>query len=880
MKRMGLNEIREAYLSFFESKGHLRLPSFSLVPKNDKGLLIINAGMAPMKPYFTGLKTPPRKRVTTCQKCVRTGDIENVGKTSRHGTFFEMLGNFSFGDYFKSEVIPWAWEFITEVLELPKDKLYVTIYTDDDEAYKIWTTKTDLNPKHIYRLGKEDNFWEIAQGPCGPCSEIHFNREDGSFANVDEFLKASDEDRAVELWNLVFTQFDKDENGNYNKLDHPNIDTGMGLERIAGVMQGTLSIFEVDTIRNILDEVCKKANVEYGKDKKTDISLRIITDHIRSTTFMISDDILPSNEGRGYVLRRLIRRAARHGKLLGMKGNFLCELCDVVIKNSKKAYPELDKKEEYIKKVIKMEEERFSETIDSGMEILNQYMEELKESKSKVLSGKKAFRLYDTYGFPIELTEEILEDKGITVNSDEFNEEMKSQRERARAARTEYSYMGTDIGIIEKIPADIKTEFGGYDKLSFETKTNLLICNEDFADEIHESESGILLTEKTPFYSEMGGQIGDSGSFTGDGFSGIITDCKKNISGKIMHFIEVKTGTLKLNDKITLTVDSERRCAISKNHTATHMIHAALRSVLGDHVRQSGSYVDDEKLRFDFTHFASITADELKSVEYEVNKKVMEAIAITTDVMTKEKAEESGAMALFDDKYGDEVRVVSIGDFSRELCGGTHIRNTGEIGLFKIVSESGVAAGTRRIEAVTGFKALEFIEEKSNILTQAQNNLKCTENDILPKISSLLNELKDSEKKITQLKGEIASNFEDDILSSIVTVKGVKLASAALKDLDSNSLRNLADKIKSKIGENVVVVLGSSNGSKVQFIAMSSKDAVKKGVHCGNIVREAAKICSGGGGGRPDMAEAGGKDADKLFEAIDSVKNILEKLVK
>lgn len=880
MDTMGLNEIREAYLSFFENKGHLRLPSFSLVPKNDKGLLIINAGMAPMKPYFTGLQVPPSKRVTTCQKCVRTGDIENVGKTSRHFTFFEMLGNFSFGDYFKEQVIPWAWEFLTESLKIPKEKLYVTIYLDDDEAFKIWTEKVGLDPSRVFRLGKEENFWEHGAGPCGPSSEIHYYRGEGTIKNTEDFMKASDDDIAVELWNLVFTQFDKDQDGKYNKLSKPNIDTGMGLERIASVMQNKTSVFEVDTIKKILDMVCKTANVEYGKDKDTDISIRIITDHVRSTTFMISDDIIPSNEGRGYVLRRLLRRAARHGKLIGAKGTFLSELCDVVIDNSFGAYAELKEKRAYIKRVIKLEEERFIETLDSGIEILNEYIQEMNAMSSKILSGDKAFKLYDTFGFPIELTQEILEDKNISVDIKGFDVEMKIQRERARNARTEYTYMGSDISIFDKIPENLNTKFFGYDKLQVETKISFLISQDQFVNEIGEGESGILITEETPFYSEMGGQIGDTGIFISETCKGKITNCKKNISGKIMHFIEVTSGELKINDKINLSVDKERRNSIAKNHTATHMLQEALREVLGEHVHQSGSFVDEFKLRFDFTHFSAISEDELKKVELIVNKKIMETIAVQTQVMTLDEAKKSGAMALFDDKYGDAVRVVSVGDFSKELCGGTHIKNTGEVGQFKIISEAGVAAGIRRIEGITGFVALKEVEEKNELLKSIEKELKCNEKDVLSKIATILIELKDKEKEIVELKSKLAFNFEDDIIKSMVEVNGVKLATGALKGLDSNSLRDLADKIKSKLGDNSVVVLGSHNDGKVQFIAMATKDAVKRGAHCGNIVREVAKICGGGGGGRPDMAEAGGKNPEKIVEALASVQNIMVNLVK
>lgn len=879
MDKIGLNEIREAYLSFFESKGHLRLPSFSLVPKNDKGLLIINAGMAPLKPYFTGLQVPPSTRVTTCQKCVRTGDIENVGKTSRHGTFFEMLGNFSFGDYFKEEVIPWAWEFITEILKLPKDKLYVTIYLDDDEAFKIWTEKAGVDPKRIFRLGKEDNFWEIGEGPCGPSSEIHYDRGDGVVTTVDEFVKAADEDRIIEFWNLVFTQFDKDEHGNYNRLPKPNIDTGMGLERIAGIIQNKYSIFEVDTIKKILDEVCEISKKVYGENKDNDISIRIITDHIRSTTFMISDDILPSNEGRGYVLRRLLRRASRHGKLLGIEGNFLGRLCDVVIENSFKAYPELKEKGNYIKKVIKLEEERFAETIDSGMAILNEYILDIKDTKSNTLSGEKAFRLYDTYGFPLELTEEILEDKGIRIDIDEFNKEMQQQRDRARAAREELSYMGVNNGILDKIPSEIKTEFDGYSNLELISKVELLISEEQFVKELSEGDSGILITEKTPFYSEMGGQIGDRGIIFGDNFEGIVTDCKKNISNKIIHIVEIKNGTVKLNERITLKVDKDIRNRVSKNHTATHMLQKALRIVLGEHVHQSGSYVDDERLRFDFTHFAPVSEEELKKVEFLVNENVMETFNVETKVMTLEEARESGATALFDDKYGEAVRVVSVGDFSKELCGGTHVNNSGEIGLFKIISESGVAAGVRRIEAVTALKALKNMDEKIELIKTIEKDLKCSEKDILNKINIITNEVKEKEKEINKLKSKLASGSEDDIINSIKDVKGVKFAAMELKDVDSNSLRDLADKTRDKIGEGVVV-LGSSIDGKVQLIAMATKGAVARGVNCGKIIKEVAAICGGGGGGRPDMAQAGGKNPEKLKEAIAEVESIMGKLVK
>ncbi len=879
MEKMGLNQIREAYLKFFEDKEHLRLDSFSLVPKNDKSLLLINAGMAPLKPYFTGLQTPPRKRITTCQKCIRTGDIENVGKTSRHGTFFEMLGNFSFGDYFKNEVIPWAWEFVTEVLELPKEKLYVTIYLDDDEAYELWTSKTDVNPKHIFRLGKEDNFWEHGIGPCGPCSEIHFYKDEGEIVSAEDFVKKSDEDRAVEFWNLVFTQFDKDEEGNYNRLQFPNIDTGMGLERMATIMQGVDTIFEVDTIKSIIDKISELVGTKYGEDKTKDVSLRIITDHTRSVTFMISDGVLPSNEGRGYVLRRLLRRAARHGRLLGMKDVFLNKIVDTVVDNSGDAYPEIKENKDYIKKVVAIEEERFSETIDSGMEILVNYIDEIEKENKKILSGDKVFKLYDTYGFPVELTQEILEEKEISVDLDGFNEEMKIQRERARAAREENTYMGTAVGVLDTIPPEIETAFNGYNNLELTSKIMSIIKEDEFTSSIGEGEKGIIVTEVTPFYAEMGGQIGDKGTIYTDSFTAKVQDCKKNIGGKIVHFVEVQKGNISLGEEVTLKVDEKRRENIAKNHSATHILHTALRKVIGEHVNQSGSYVDDERLRFDFTHFTAVTPDELKQVEDLVNQEIMKIQDVCTKTMTLEEARESGAVALFDEKYGDKVRVVSIGDFSTELCGGTHINNSGKIGLFKILSESGIAAGIRRIEAVTGESALRFIDKKNEILKEVSQTLKCSEKEILNKLTQQLNELKDKDKEIAILKAKLASGSEDEILKNIKEISGIKYTAAVLKDIDGDALRDLADKIKDKMGSGLVV-LGSTSGEKVQFIAMATKDILAKGVHCGKIIKEIAKIAGGGGGGRPDMAQAGGKNPEKLDEAIKYVGKIMEDLVK
>ncbi|MGY0372174.1 alanine--tRNA ligase [Clostridium sp. JNZ J1-5] len=879
MQKMGLNEVREAYLKFFEGKQHLRLQSFSLVPKNDKSLLLINAGMAPLKPYFTGLQTPPNKRITTCQKCVRTGDIENVGKTSRHATFFEMLGNFSFGDYFKNEVIPWAWEFVTEVLKLPKEKLYVTIYLDDDEAYEIWTSKTDVNPKHIFRLGKEDNFWEHGVGPCGPCSEIHFYKDNGEIVSAEDFVEKSETDRAVEFWNLVFTQFDKDEEGNYNRLDFPNIDTGMGLERMATIMQGVDTIFEVDTIKSILDKASELSGAKYGEDKNKDVSLRIITDHVRSVSVMISDGVLPSNEGRGYVLRRLLRRAARHGRTLGINGAFLHKIVDVVVKNSGEAYPELKEKSDYIKKVILLEEERFGETIDLGIEILKNYINDIEENNEKMLSGEKVFKLYDTYGFPVELTEEILEEKGISADINGFNEEMKAQRARARAARAESTYMGTDVKVLDTIPSDIETRFDGYNKLKLNSVVKAIIKDDEFVSTIEEGSKGIIVTEVTPFYAEMGGQAGDKGIIFNDKFTAKVEDCKKNIGGKTVHFVEILNGTINVDEEVTLEVDKVRRGKIAKNHSATHMLHAALREILGEHVHQSGSYVDDERLRFDFTHFSAMTQEELKKVEDLVNEKIMELYQVSTDEMTLEEARQSGAMALFDEKYGDKVRVVKMSDFSVELCGGTHIENVGKIGLFKIISESGIAAGIRRIEAVTGENALQFIEKKNELLREISEVLRCSEKDIISRLSQQNAEIKEKEKEISILKSKLASGLEEDIINNAKEINGVKVATGILKDLDGDALRELGDKVKDKIGSGLVV-LGSSTADKVQFLAMATKDAVSKGVHCGNIIKQIAKIAGGGGGGRPDMAQAGGKLPEKLEDAVREVEKIMENLVK
>ena len=879
MNKLGANELREKYLSFFESKGHLRMKSFPLVPKNDNSLLLINAGMAPLKPYFTGLQEPPRRRVTTCQKCVRTGDIENVGKTSRHGTFFEMLGNFSFGDYFKEEVIPWAWEFITKELEIPKDKLYVTIYLDDDEAFDIWTNKTDVDPERIFRLGKDDNFWEIGVGPCGPCTEIHYDRGDGSIRNVEDFLEAADEDRVVEFWNLVFTQFDKDEDGNYNRLEHPNIDTGMGLERIATIMQGVDNIFEIDTVKNILGKVSEISGVKYGVDNNQDTSLRIITDHAKGVTMLISDGVAPSNEGRGYVLRRLLRRAARHGRLLGIKGLFLTKIVDEVIANYGDAYPELRENQDYIKKMVSLEEERFNETIDAGTNILLGYIDELLANKEDTLDGKKAFKLYDTFGFPYELTEEICEEKGLNVDRENFDKEMEDQRTRARNARGESSYMGSEELAINKIDASLNSEFVGYTELETEATVLVIANDSDFVDTLKAGEEGFVLTDKTPFYAEMGGQVGDKGQILKDGLVVDVYNTKKNVGGKTIHYVKVIEGTLTKGDKVTLKVNEIRRSSICKNHTATHMLQEALKEVVGDHVHQAGSYVDEERLRFDFTHFQGLTQEEIEKTESLVNAKIMEVFNVETKLMTLEEAKETGAMALFDDKYGDKVRVVCVGEFSKELCGGTHVKNSGEIGLFKIIGESGVAAGTRRIEAITGFNAIKYVEEKQNLLKDACHALKCAEKDVLNRIAAQGAEIKEKEKEIAELKSKLTSGAEDDIIKSAKEMNGIKVVSYALEEVDGNALRDLADKIRNKIGTGVVVLM-SNNGGKVNLVAMATKDSLAKGVHCGNIIKSVAQIVGGGGGGRPDMAQAGGKNPAGISEAVEKVFEIVNSSLK
>ena len=875
MQNLGLNEIREKYLAFFESKDHLRLPSFPLVPQNDASLLLINAGMAPLKPYFTGKEKPPKKRVTTCQKCIRTPDIERVGKTARHGTFFEMLGNFSFGDYFKKEVTAWAWEFITEVLEIPADRLWVSVYEEDEEAVKIWTENVGVSKDRIVYLGKEDNFWEIGTGPCGPCSEIYFDRGPDFGCGSPDCAVGCDCDRFVEFWNLVFTQFDKDEQGNYNRLANPNIDTGMGLERIACIMQGVTSLFEVDTIRKVLDHAASIAGVKYGENADTDISLRVITDHIRSTVFLVSDGVLPGNEGRGYVLRRLLRRAARHGRLLGVKEAFLYKIAKTVAEESRTAYPELEEKFEYIEKVIKTEEERFSETIDQGLVILNDYIKELKENNENVLSGENTFRLYDTFGFPIDLTKEIVEEAGMKVDEDSFNSLMNEQKERARSARGDMEDAGWDEDVFASV--NTETEFVGYDSEENEAVVIAIANGNELKDSASNGEEVIIILDRTAFYAESGGQIGDTGSIVSGTAELKVTDTKKQ-NGKFLHKCVVKEGEIKKGDKVVCKIDSARRAAIKKNHSSAHLLQAALKEVLGNHVAQAGSYVSDTRVRFDFSHFAALTDEEIKKVEALVNGYIMNCEPVETFVKTIDEAKKMGATALFGEKYGDTVRIVKMGDCSMEFCGGTHVSNTGNVGLFKILSESGVAAGVRRIEGVTGYNVIELIDKNENTIKTVAETLKANPSEINQKAVSLNEEIKSVKRELESLKSKLANSKLDDVINNAEEINGIKVITARLDDgLDMNSLRNVGDNIKQKF-ESAVVVLASAAGDKVNLISMATKSAIEKGANAGNIIREVAKTTGGGGGGKPDSAQAGGRDASKIAEALDKVKEILSSL--
>lgn len=867
MKNYGVNELRKMFLEFFESKGHLRMNSFSLIPHNDNSLLLINSGMAPLKPYFTGQEVPPRTRVTTCQKCIRTGDIENVGKTARHGTFFEMLGNFSFGDYFKHEAIAWTWEFLTKVVGLDENRLYPSVYLEDDEAFEIWNKEIGIAPERIFKFGKEDNFWEHGAGPCGPCSEVYYDRGEKYGCGKPGCTVGCDCDRYIEVWNNVFTQFDNDGKGNYEELEHKNIDTGMGLERLAVVVQDVDSIFDVDTIKALRDKICDMAGVTYKESEKKDVSIRLITDHIRSVTFMTSDGILPSNEGRGYVLRRLLRRAARHGRLLGIKGSFLAELSKTVIEVSKDAYPELADKQEHIFATLNKEEENFNRTIDQGLSILGNFVDEIKKSGSNKLSGENAFKLYDTYGFPLDLTKEILEEEGMTVDEEGFNSCMQIQRETARKARKTTNYMGADATVYEQIPVSVETAFVGYDRLEHESPIVAITNENAVTDKLAEGEAGAILVAETPFYATMGGQCGDTGIISTPNATFVVKDTVKVVGGRTAHIGYVESGDFSVNEKVVLTVDSDKRGLTCKNHSATHLLQKALKIVLGGHVEQAGSYVDCDRLRFDFTHIKAMTKEEIARVEAIVNEEIEKDLQVRTDIMTLDEAKKTGAMALFGEKYGDTVRVVTMGDFSKELCGGTHVSNTNVIGSFKIVSEQGVAAGVRRIEALTSKGAIDYYNRLEEELVAAANAAKTEPAKLAEKITSMLAEIKSLQSENQKLKDKMAKSSVGDAMADAVEASGIKILPVKVKDVDMNALRTLGDDFKAKLGSSVIL-LASDMGDKVNLIVMATDDAVAKGAHAGNIIKEIAPMVGGGGGGRPNMAQAGGKNPAGIDEAL------------
>ena len=857
------------FLEFFESKGHLAMKSFSLVPHNDNSLLLINSGMAPLKPYFTGQEIPPRRRVTTCQKCIRTGDIENIGKTARHGTFFEMLGNFSFGDYFKDEAIHWSWEFLTEVVGLEKDRLYPSVYLDDDEAFNIWNKEIGVPAEKIFRFGKEDNFWEHGAGPCGPCSEIYYDRGEKYGCGKPGCTVGCECDRYIEVWNNVFTQFENDGHGNYTELKQKNIDTGMGLERLAVVVQDVDSLFTVDTNKALLDEVCALAHTEYQVDYKKDVSLRIIADHVKSCTFMISDGIMPSNEGRGYVLRRLIRRAARHGRLLGIEGRFMPELSKTVIELSKDGYPELEEKKAMILKVLAEEEEKFNKTIDQGLAILADMESEMSAKNETVLSGENAFKLYDTYGFPLDLTIEILEEKNLTVDEDGFQAAMKKQREKARKARKTTNYMGADVTVYQSIPAEITSKFVGYDRLQHESKITVLTTDTEIVEALTDGQRGTIIVDETPFYGTMGGQCGDTGVITGANNGVFVVEDTIHLPGsKIGHVGHMTSGMLAVGETVTLKVNEASRRSTEKNHSATHLLQKALRTVLGDHVEQAGSLVTPDRLRFDFTHFSAMTQEEIKKVEDLVNEKIQENLAVVTQEMSLDEAKKTGAMALFGEKYGEKVRVVKMGDFSTELCGGTHVASTGTIHAFKIFSEAGIAAGVRRIEALTGDGLMRYYENMEQELAEAAKAAKTTPADLKSKIESMLEEMKALHAENEKLKSKLANEALGDVMNQVRDIKGVKVLAAKVADVDMNGLRGLGDQLKEKLGEGVIV-LASVQGDKVNLMVTATDEAQKKGAHAGNLVKAIAGLVGGGGGGRPNMAQAGGKNPAGVDAALE-----------
>ncbi len=879
MQAFGVNELRRKYLEFFESKGHLKMNSFSLVPHNDNSLLLINAGMAPLKPYFTGQEIPPRRRVTTCQKCIRTGDIENVGKTARHLTFFEMLGNFSFGDYFKHEAINWSWEFLTKVIGMDPDRLYPSIYADDDEAFNIWTKEVGVPADRITRFYRDengdcDNFWEHGAGPCGPCSEIYYDRGIKYGCGKPDCKVGCDCDRYMEVWNNVFTQFESDGHHHYTELKQKNIDTGMGLERLAVVVQDVDSVFDIDTMKAIRDRICALAGVEYQVNEKDDVSIRLITDHIRSVTFMASDGITPSNEGRGYVFRRLLRRAARHGRTLGIDGLFLAKLAQTVIDCSKDGYPELEEKKELILKVLTTEEENFNKTIDQGLKILSDMEDKLTASAGTTLSGSDAFKLYDTYGFPIDLTVEILEEKGFSVDMDGFKSEMEEQKRKAREARKETNYMGADATVYDKIDTSITSEFVGYDTLAADSDITVLTTETDLVTELTEGQKGTIIVDKTPFYATMGGQQGDTGIIIAGESEFEVEDTIKLKGGRIGHVGTVVTGSFSVGDKVALKVDEGNRADTAKNHSATHLLQEALRIVLGSHVEQAGSLVTPDRLRFDFTHFSAMTADELAKVEKIVNDKIAESITVETNVLPIEEARKTGAKALFGEKYGDTVRVVCMGDFSKEFCGGTHVSNTSAIGAFKIISESGIAAGVRRIEALTGNAVFAYYKNIENSYNEICKALKATPANVTEKIAHLQAELKALASENESLKSKAAGAAMGNVLDKVEDVNGVKFLGVSLEGVDMNELRNLGDDLKSKLGSGVIV-LASVNEGKVNLMVAATDDVVAKGAHAGNIIKAAAPKVGGGGGGRPNMAQAGGKNPSGINEALEAAKEAL-----
>ena len=875
MEKYGVNELRKMFLEFMESKGHLSMKSFSLVPHNDNSLLIINSGMAPLKPYFTGQEIPPRRRVTTCQKCIRTGDIENIGKTARHGTFFEMLGNFSFGDYFKKEAIAWSWEFLTEVVGLDPDRLYPSVYEEDDEAFEIWNKQQGIPAERIFRFGKADNFWEHGSGPCGPCSEIYYDRGEKYGCGKPGCTVGCDCDRYMEVWNNVFSQFNNDGHGHYTDLIQKNIDTGMGLERLAVAVQDVDSIFDVDTLRALTDHVGEVAHTVYHEDEKKDVSIRIITDHIRSVTFMISDGIMPSNEGRGYVLRRLLRRAARHGRILGIEGLFLSELAKVVIATSKDGYPELEEKKEMILKVISEEENKFNKTIDQGLTILEELEADMKAAGKTTLDGADAFKLYDTYGFPLDLTKEILEEKGFDVDEAGFKENMEAQRQAARKARKTTNYMGADVTVYQSIDPSITSRFVGYDKLVCDSKILVLTTEEGIVEALTDGQNGTIITEETPFYGTMGGQQGDIGVIETAGGSFIVKDTIHLQGGKIGHVGTMTKGMLTQGETVTLKVDAKNRQLTSKNHSATHLLQKALRTVLGSHVEQAGSYVSKDRLRFDFTHFQAMTKEELAQVEAIVNDQIAASLPVVTKETNIEEAKKMGAMALFGEKYGSTVRVVCMGDFSLELCGGTHVANTSAVNCFKIISESGIAAGVRRIEALTSEGLIRYYEKLSADLAEASMAAKTTPDKLTERIEALQGELKALQSENEKLKNQMAKDAVGNVMDQVVEIGGVKLLAVSLKDTGMNELRTLGDQFKEKLGNGVVVIASAADG-KVNLMATATDEAVKAGAHAGNLIKGIAALVGGGGGGRPNMAQAGGKNPDGIPAALQKAAEVLK----